>query len=488
MKTPFTFSNYLTLIVLFVFGIFNSANAQKNRSVQGEISVPHSIGELHFSSPSSLDFIVETHARPEITYTISVMRDKWSKNDTLINNQLVSVEETGNTQNISFSHPFSERSQNSYKNKEMSWIKALLKGDSSKKNRNNNNHLKTTVRLTIPEDLPVTFSLNYGDLDLRGLNADLTLNGTSADITLTTVNGNLTIENSYGDIELDDIDGDVKIDTQSSDIEIENLTGNLTIKTGYSDIELAKVKGGIYIDNRSGDITMLEITGDVELLADYSDVEINNAEGEISSNMRSGELIIQNLSGGLTHLGEYTEVELTTISGTGTISLEGRSAEYKLFEIRNSVTIVGDYLDISGNNLSGKFSSESKSTDVDLSEISGDIYLTGNNEIRITKISSNKITIDNSREDTDLSFEESLPAEIDITTNSGDVTLDLENITNPSATFNLNVQNGTIITDYPDIDWGTVRQNNNGQMLETVSGNGDAKITISVSNGTLRIR
>lgn len=472
------------ILSLFLSSTATAVYAQNTRTLDGTIPLADGISELAIKS--SDDLIVETHDRAEILYSISITQDKWSKNDTLLESNLLSYRQDGSALKITFNRPYRKDQNGSYNEKEMTWIKALLKGDSKKNSYYRDS--RTSIRLTIPENSPVMFNLNRADLELTGLSEELTIDGKSADVLLSDISGNITINNSYGDIEMDDIKGDVTIDTRSSDIEIETLEGELVITTDYSDIELSQITGNIDIDNRSGELELSGITGNINLTSDYSDVEIEQSEGSLVSEIRSGELIVRNFSGGLSHSGDYTDVELSEITGTESISIEARSAEIKLFEIHIPIDIDGDYLDISGNRIRNDLKSHSASSEISLGEVDGAISITGSNDIRLNKITSNAISIDNDNNDIELEFDNILPEQLNITGDGGDVTMDLSELSEISADFKLQVENGSLMIDNKELESQEVNTNQNGQLLETVLGGGAAKITVTITDGKLRIR
>ncbi|HTC94899.1 MAG TPA: DUF4097 family beta strand repeat-containing protein [Terriglobales bacterium] len=239
----------------------------------------------------------------------------------------------------------------------------------------------------------------------------------------------LELSTQHGDIEVRSRQADVKLTAVHGDVTIDDLTGNATIT----------MHGGM----QGGDLTVRDVKGNVTVQGHANESNISNVSGLVAmSGDYMGETNVQNLGQGFRFNSSRTDLETGKIQG----------------ELRFD----GDSLRAS--NISGGFKVSTRSKDMHLEDVTGDIEVNNKNasvELRASKAPAGNIQISNK----DGGIEIALPAQSafqveakahggEIHSDFGEIKIDKSSEENPvaSGTIGAGGRKIQLSTEHADID------------------------------------
>jgi DUF4097 and DUF4098 domain-containing protein YvlB len=172
-------------------------------------------------------------------------------------------------------------------------------------------------------------------------------------------------------------------------------------------------KAPVVISARHGDVSVLGRDGDVEIASQHGDVAASDISGKLGLNLSGASARVSNISGDVSVQGHADDVSLADVKGTAHIS--GEFDSIKLDKIAGGVGFKSartdmefsrlngdldmDSGDLRANDLIGPFRLLTRSKDVRLNGVDGDVRLENENgaiEIHMTKLGNMQLSNRNS--------------------------------------------------------------------------------------------
>jgi DUF4097 and DUF4098 domain-containing protein YvlB len=169
----------------------------------------------------------------------------------------------------------------------------------------------------------------------------------------------------------------------------------------------------LVISSRRGDVSVLGRDGDVEVNSQHGDVVTSDINGKVSLNLSHGTARVSNVSSDVSVQGRADDVSLQDVKGAA--RLNGEFDTIKLSKIGNAVSFKSDRTDLEfsklsgdldmdsgdmrANDLMGPFRLQTRSKDVRLTGLSGDVRMENENgaiEIRMNKLGNMQVSNRNS--------------------------------------------------------------------------------------------
>lgn len=219
-------------------------------------------------------------------------------------------------------------------------------------------------------------------------------NNEPSDLTVRVPRGsNLDISVVSTDVTAEDIQGGLKVGSVSGDLNIENVNERIELRSVSGDIELKQATGRIKIKTVSGDIETNTIAGQSAYQTVSGEIEINNGGSELELESISGDIDINNtdyvsvrghsVSGNVDVSGRMlpdSVVELDSISGSIRLNTgKNPNAKYDLEtasgRIRNQLTSDKPHKPEHHGSKSLRFVTGDGSGQVNISTRSGDVTL-----------------------------------------------------------------------------------------------------------------
>ncbi len=234
----------------------------------------------------------------------------------------------------------------------------------------------------------------------------------------------------------------VTVNAGKGDVTASGLGAGIDVTTGHGDTHLDAISGSVtaHFSNDKHDFSAHQVSGDINTTGDVNDVTLSEVQGRISLNGEIfGELHIETAGMQVSVHTPYTDVQIASLPGDMTLD----SDNLRVSDAKGPVHVV------------------TRSKDIGLSEIYGDIYVEGSNGT--------------------ISVEPAGAYGVEAKNDKGDIELALP--PDASATVNGRTHNGDIVTDFALAVSGEEDKTVSGRI-----GSGAAHIVLSTSNGDLHIK
>jgi hypothetical protein len=200
------------------------------------------------------------------------------------------------------------------------------------------------------------------------------------------------------------------LSTQRGEIEVTGREGDVKISNIHGDVRVEDVKGSVNVYQRSGDFTARSITGDVTLEGRLNDTTISDVTG--SAALRGdyyGEMNLSNIGKSVRFSSSRTELEMGKL--TGDMKMGGG--------------------DLRVNDLTGPFRIDTKSKDIHLDGVTGDVVVTNSNaavEIHTNKLPLGNIQVTNRHGAIQLYVPGKAAFQLEARARRGDITSDFDGV------------------------------------------------------------
>ncbi len=236
-------------------------------------------------------------------------------------------------------------------------------------------------------------------------------------------------------------------------------------------LDIASKRGDVTVNDRRADVRVSLQRGDVALNDIAGAVKLNMDKGSVRASKVSGDLDVEgrtdNISvddcGGAVHLNGdiFQDIHLSKIAKT--VAFKSSRSDMEIASVPGEIEIATD--SVRGNDLSGPSRVVTRSKEIHLEDISGDLQVeTSNGDIVVhaaNKLPVGRMTLTGKRGDITLTLPSNAGFQIEATTRKGDITSDF-------SAIKINESNGKSEAS------GTV-------------GNGAAKLQITADTGDIRI-
>jgi DUF4097 and DUF4098 domain-containing protein YvlB len=221
--------------------------------------------------------------------------------------------------------------------------------------------------------------------------------------------------------------GDVKISNHRGDVMIDGLKGNVGLSIEKGNIRLTKIDGNVVFDGRADDVDITEVTGSVRI------------NGDVLSGMK-----LAGIKKAVVFQSSRTDMEFASLEG----DLNLDSGDLRATKITGPVKLI------------------TRSKDIHLEEISGDIRLENHNG-SVELHAADKLPIGN----------------IEVTNNRGDIHLVLPS----KAGFSVqaNTRKGDVQSDFSEL---TVNNEHGSSIVNGSVGKGGPKVQLNSDSGDIEIR
>lgn len=240
--------------------------------------------------------------------------------------------------------------------------------------------------------------------------------------------GAVNVSTRRGDVSVRDHIGNVKVTNSGGDISVENLTGNadLAIRPAKGSVRALKVNGDVAVDGRIEDTTITEVAGSVTMTGDYF-----------------GDMNVSKVAKAVTFKSSRTDLQFAKLDGDMTM----QSGDLRASQLTGPVRVI------------------TRSKNIDLDNVTGDIRLENSNgsiDVHASKTPLGQIEIDNRRGEVNLTLPGNANFQLDARTRKGEIDSDF-------ATVNVNKDHGDSAAT------GTV-------------GSGGSRVQINAEYGNVSIR
>jgi len=234
----------------------------------------------------------------------------------------------------------------------------------------------------------------------------------------------------------------------------------VTVSTRHGDVVINGREGDVNVSNQHGDVTVQDVKGNASLNVQHSSVKALNIAGDVSVEGRVDDLTISDIKGGARLNGEFMEsVKLTNIAKM--VTFKSSRTDLEFAKLDGSLDL--DSGDLRASSFGGPARLITKSKDVVLDQVSGDLKLedaNGSVQVHVSKMGN-----------------------LQIENRSGDVQIALP----PGAAFRVDARarNGEIQSDWSELK---IEDQHDQAVANGTVGSGTSNLKINNEHGTIEIR
>jgi Putative adhesin/Domain of unknown function (DUF5668) len=229
----------------------------------------------------------------------------------------------------------------------------------------------------------------------------------------------------------------------------------LQITSRRGDVSVTGRDGEIDINNQHGNVSVEDVNGNVKLTIDKSSAKVEQIAGDVHIDGRLNEVSVTDVKGSVQLDGEFQEsVKLARVSKN--VSFKSSRTDLEFSRIDGELDLDSD--DLHADQITGPVHLTTRSKQIRLSEVSGDLRLQNDNGgIEISMRSLGNVQIDSRNGDVQLSVPDKAGFRIDARTRDGEIESDFSELKidngDHEATASGTVGNGTshiVITNQHD--------------------------------------
>ena len=200
----------------------------------------------------------------------------------------------------------------------------------------------------------------------------------------------------------------------------------LSITSSRGDVTIAGMNGAIDVNHRRGEVTVNDQTGDVSLSLEGSSARLEHVKGDVTIQGRAKEIDVEDIDGALHLNGEFQEsVRLVRVAKTVSFHSSRTDMEFSRLDGRLDL----DSGDLRADSLAGPMRLATRSKDISLEGLSGDLRLEDSNgTVEVGLRSPGNIQIDNRKGDVQVSIPPNTPVKVEARTREGEIESDFAEI------------------------------------------------------------
>ena len=237
-------------------------------------------------------------------------------------------------------------------------------------------------------------------------------------------------------------------------------------------------KADVVISGRRGDIQITDREGSIQITSQHAPVTLDDIVGNVALNLSNSSLKAEKISGDITIDGRADEVSLSDVKGTARLNGEFMES-VRLSKIAKTVGFRSSRTDMEFSKLDGDLDLDSD--DLRASSLVGPVRLiTRSKDIHLEDISGD-LRLQDSNGGVDVSFR--TLGSVQIENRKGDIEIAVP----PKASFHIEARNrgGEIDTDFPDLK---VDEQHGDNTLNGAVGDGGPRIVLNNEHGTISLR
>jgi DUF4097 and DUF4098 domain-containing protein YvlB len=201
---------------------------------------------------------------------------------------------------------------------------------------------------------------------------------------------------------------------------------SLLITSGRGDITVADMTGSVEVTHRHGEISINDHTGGITLNVDGSSARLAHVKGDVTIQGRANEVSVEDVDGAVHLNGEFQE-SVRLVRVTKGVSFHSSRTDMEFSRLDGRLDL--DSGDLRADSLAGPMRLTTRSKDISLEGLSGDLRLEDSNgtvEVGLNK--PGNIQIDNRKGDVQVSIPPNTPIKVEARTHAGEIESDFDEI------------------------------------------------------------
>lgn len=200
----------------------------------------------------------------------------------------------------------------------------------------------------------------------------------------------------------------------------------VSIVSRHGDVTVNGMGSGVQINHQHGEVNINDLVGSAALTLEHSAARLQHVKGDVTIQGRLNEVDVEDVDGTAHLEGEFTEsVRLVRISKTVDFHSSRTDMEFSRLDGRLDL----DSGDLHADSLTGPMRLTTRSKDIALEGLSGDLRLQDENgSVNVSIQKPGNIQIDNHKGDVQIAIPPKTALQIEARTRQGDIQSDFEEI------------------------------------------------------------
>jgi DUF4097 and DUF4098 domain-containing protein YvlB len=223
---------------------------------------------------------------------------------------------------------------------------------------------------------------------------------------------------------------------------------DLIITSRRGDVTVSGMTGSLEINNQHGEIAVNDQTGNATLSVESSAARVQRMKGDVTIQGRAKEVDVEDITGAVRLTGEFQEsVRLVRISKT--VDFHSSRTDMQFARLDGRLDL--DSGDLRADSLSGPMHLSTRSKDIALEGLTGDLRLEDTNgSVEVGLYKPGNIQIDNRKGDVQITVPPNTGLRVEARTREGEIETDFEEIKVENE-HNQSSANGSIGTNGPKL-------------------------------------
>lgn len=200
----------------------------------------------------------------------------------------------------------------------------------------------------------------------------------------------------------------------------------LTITSGRGDVTIAGMSSNVEVNHRRGEVNINDHTGNITLNLDGSSARLGQVKGDVTIQGKANEVAVEDVDGAVHLNGEFQEsVRLVRVSKA--VSFKSSRTEMEFARLDGRLDL--DSGDLRADSLTGPMRLTTRSKDIALEGMSGDLRLEDENgTVSVGLHKPGNIQIDNQKGDVQVTIPPNTPLKVEARTREGEIESDFDEI------------------------------------------------------------
>jgi hypothetical protein len=200
----------------------------------------------------------------------------------------------------------------------------------------------------------------------------------------------------------------------------------LAIVSRRGDVTINGMNGNVDVNHQRGDVNIGDHTGNISLTLEKGSAHLEHVKGDVTIQGRANEVAVEDVDGAVHLSGEFYEsTRLVRISKTVSFRSSRTDMEFSRLDGRLDL----DSGDLRADSLTGPMRLTTRSKDISLEGLSGDLRLQDENgTVEVGLHKPGNIQIDNRKGDVRVSIPPNTPIKVEARTHEGEIESDFDDI------------------------------------------------------------
>jgi len=201
---------------------------------------------------------------------------------------------------------------------------------------------------------------------------------------------------------------------------------SLVISSRRGDVNINGMGGGTQVNHERGEVNITDLTGPASLNLDRSSARLTHVKGDVTIQGKANEVQVEDIDGTLHLNGEFMEsVRLVRVSKMVSFHSSRTDMEFARLDGRLDL----DSGDLRADSLTGPMKLTTRSKDISLEGLSGDLRLQDENgTVNVAVMKPGSLQIDNRKGDVQVTIPPNTALKVEARTREGEIESDFEEI------------------------------------------------------------